>query len=45
MIKSIKGQLTLFILVTFSFIHHNLSNIEFTGDERFLSIRVSFMSN
>ncbi|GIN39387.1 MULTISPECIES: hypothetical protein [Heyndrickxia] len=42
MIKSIKGQLILFILVAIGFIYNTLSNIEFTGDERFLSIRVLF---
>lgn len=42
MIKSIKGQLILFILVAIGFIYHTLSNIEFTGDERFLSIRVLY---
>ncbi len=42
MIKSIKGQLILFILVTIGFIYHTLSDITFTGDERFLSIRVLY---
>ncbi|MCI1591136.1 hypothetical protein [Heyndrickxia oleronia] len=42
MIKSIKGQLILFILVSIGLIYHNLNNIEFTGDERFLSIRVLY---
>ncbi|WP_453989826.1 hypothetical protein [Bacillus nitroreducens] len=42
MIKSIKGQLILFIFVAICLIYHSLSNIEFIGDERFLFVRVFF---
>jgi len=42
MIKSIKGQLILFIVIAICLMYHSFSNIEFTGDERFLSVRVLF---
>jgi len=36
MIRSLKIQLIVSVLIAIGFIYHSLSNIEFTGDDRFL---------
>ncbi|MGN4126654.1 hypothetical protein ACMGD3_16830 [Lysinibacillus sphaericus] len=42
MIKSLKWQFILSIFVAIGFVYTTFSNIEFTVDERFLSVRVLF---
>ncbi|UOQ48999.1 hypothetical protein MUN88_02345 [Gracilibacillus caseinilyticus] len=42
MIKSIKGQFILSLLVALCFVYHSFSYIEFTGEERFLFNRILF---
>ncbi|SES28528.1 hypothetical protein SAMN04487944_1355 [Gracilibacillus ureilyticus] len=42
MIKSVKGQFVLSLLVAISFIYLSFSNIEFTGEERFTINQILF---
>ena len=42
MVRSIKGQFVLNLLVAIGFVISSFSYIEFTGEERFLPVRVLF---
>ncbi|MBA2176151.1 hypothetical protein H0266_14740 [Halobacillus locisalis] len=42
MVKSIKGQFVLILVAAIGFIIYSFSFIQFTGEERFLPIRVLF---
>lgn len=42
MVRSVKGQFILSVLVAAGFVYHSFSYTEFTGEERFLFIRILF---
>ena len=42
MLKSIKGQFVLILLAAICFVINSFSYIEFTGEERFISVRILF---